>query len=280
MNNRIDISYRMLLQRRGFIGLLVAASMGRLAAGLLPFSLTAVFVQSQSFLTAGIVSLLFMLASSVTAPVRGRMIDQYSPRLALPVMTALATLSLVLGFVYLRSSSTSMYGVFWVLFAACVAPLNSVVLRSTWSIIASNEHERRALHALDSVLEECVFVCSPLLVTVLWVLIGPQWAILLGAATISMGTLLLFYFAYRSGRKVVAVFEARLQAKVSRSHFRKPIVMTAQGMALSVPMLCFALVIGFSSLAFAAWSTVYVVVAFTGVLAAATSAGGIIGGLI
>ncbi|WP_143481862.1 MULTISPECIES: MFS transporter [Pseudomonas] len=275
-----SVSYKSLLSRRGFVGLLLSASLGRLAAGLIPFGLTAVYMQEDEFLSAGVASICFMFASSLTAPVRGRIIDRYSPKVILPVMTFLTAISLFFAFVLLRSNDTIYHGTFFVLIASAVAPLNSVVLRSTWSIVAPNEDERRALHALDSILEESVFVCSPLLVAVLWSFIGPQWAILLGSATVLLGTLLLFYFAYRSGPQVIDVFEAKTLPKVVVRYFKKPIAMTAPGLVLSLPMLSFAFTIGFCNIAFSAWSSFYSTVAFTGVLAAVTSVGGIVGGLI
>ena len=274
------VSYWSLLLRRGFSGLLVAVGLGRLAAGLIPFGLTAVYMQEDQFLSAGIASICFMFASSLTAPVRGRMIDRYSPKVALPIMTALTTVLLCCGFLLLRSDEAGYYGALLVLLASAVAPLNSVVLRSTWSIVAPNEDERRALHALDSILEESVFVCSPLLVAALWALMGPQWAILLGAVAVLSSTLLLFAFAYRSGEQVIVVFESRTLSKRCPGFLKKPILLTSPGLVLSLPMASFALTIGACSVAFAAWSSFYTTVTFTGVLSAATSVGGIVGGLI
>lgn len=278
--NGSNVSYMDLLSRRGFIGLLLAASLGRLAAGLIPFGLTAVYMQGNDFLSAGVASICFMFASSLTAPVRGRIIDRYSPKVALPVMTLLTTISLCFGFILLNDGDALYYGASCVLVASAVAPLNSVVLRSTWSIVAPDEDERRALHALDSILEESVFVCSPLLVAALWTFMGPQWAILLGSAIILFGTLLLFYFAYRSGSQVIDVFEAKTLPKKAPRLFKKPIVLTASGLVLSLPMLSFALAIGFCNIAFSPWSSIHSTVAFTGVLAAATSVGGMVGGLM
>lgn len=80
-------SYRTLLAKGGFPGLLLAVSVGRLSSGLLPFGLTALFVQGERYLSAGIVAVCFMFMSSSTAPWRGRYIDRHGARRALPLFS-------------------------------------------------------------------------------------------------------------------------------------------------------------------------------------------------
>lgn len=280
-----QVSYRALLAKQGFAGLLLAVSVGRLASGLIPFGLTAVFVQGASYITAGVVSMCFMFITSFTAPWRGRCIDRYSPRRMLPLFAASSVLVIGLGFVVLHFAVGKVFGVFLVCIGSALTPLNSVVLRSIWSLIAPSEAERKALHALDSLLEEGVYVLSPLLVAALWLAVGPDWAILLACFAIAAATGLMFWFGRSAGPDVAAVL-----AKTNHDHPGSSggkqskrglaVIFTPPGLALTIPMFGFALSMGFGGITFAAWSSMYYVASLTGVLAALSSLGGVVGGLI
>jgi len=269
-----------MFMKPGFAGLLFSISLGRLAAGLIPFGLSAVYLQNEQFLSAGIASVCFMTLASFTAPWRGRIIDRYSPNVTLPTMAVAATVLIIVASLLFDNFTGSYWGVFFVLLASLVAPLNSVVLRSVWSIVAKNEAERKSLHTLDSTLEESMFVFTPLLVALIWSTIGPQWAVALGGVAIAMSTASMFFFAYRAGSDVIAVFERKSVAPETEEASKGSIVMSAAGLALTMPMFGFALVIGFCNISFAAWSSSHVTVSFIGVLAAVTSLAGVAGGLL
>ncbi len=71
------ISYRTLLNKPGFVGLLFAVSVGRLASGLVPFGLMAIFAQGEKFMLAGGVSAIFMLVTSLSGPWLGHDANVY-----------------------------------------------------------------------------------------------------------------------------------------------------------------------------------------------------------
>lgn len=266
--------------RPGFAGLLLSVSLGRLAAGLIPFGLSAIYLQNDKFLSAGIVSVCFMIFSSLTSPWRGRIIDKYSPRNTLPVMALLTTILIVSAAFFFNDVTGSLLGFFLVMVASLIAPLNGVVLRSVWSIISKNETERKLLHTLDSTLEECVFVCTPLLVALVWSTVGPQWAIALGGLAVAMSTVSLFFFAFRAGRDVWGVFGKKATKSETQNTLKKSLLISTGGLALTIPMFGFSLVIGFCTISFAAWSSSHVTASFTGILVAVISLAGIVGGLL
>lgn len=279
-----SVSYRALLAKRGFAGLLLAVCVGRLSSGLLPFGLTALFVQGDQYLSAGIVSVCFMFATSATAPWRGRYIDRHSARLALPRFALISIACVTGGFAMLHLSHAKLIGAELVTVGAALTPLNSVVLRSIWSRIAPDEGERQALHALDSLLEEGIYVLTPLLVSALWALVGPDWAILLAGFSIGGGTFLLFRFAQYAGATVSIVLDETHDVPAvsadSKRRTRRLLVFTQPGLALAGPMFGFSLTMGVGAIAYAAWSSAHYTASLTGVFASLGSAGGLVGGLV
>lgn len=276
------ISYRGLLRLPGYAGLLLAVCVGRLASGLIPFGLLAVFVQSDSFMSAGVVSVCFMLASSFSAPWRGRLIDRRSAYRMLPRLALAASGAHVAAFVVFQAGGPSLLGAALVCVGALFAPANGAVLRSIWSQVAPDESHRKALHALDSLLEESVYVLSPLLVGSLWFTVGPKWAILAGAAASVLGTGLLFWFARRAGETVWAQLMRQSPSK-SGTGGRGPmsaVVFTLPGLSLAIPMFGFAMAVGAGSITFAAWSAQFHVVSLAGLFAGLGSLGGVVGGFL
>ncbi|WP_255370213.1 transporter [Roseateles sp. YR242] len=266
----------------GYAGLLLAVCVGRLASGLIPFGLLAVFVQTNSFMSAGVVSVCFMLASSFSAPWRGRLIDQHSAHRMLPRLALAASVTAVAGFAVLHAGGSSLLGAALVCVGALFSPANGAVLRSIWSSVAPDESHRKALHALDSVLEESVYVLSPLLVGSLWFTVGPDWAILAGSSATVLGTGLLFWFARRAGDQVWAQLMRQSPPKGGkRGHGpMSAVVFTVPGLSLAVPMFGFAMAVGAGSITFAAWSAQFHVASLAGLLAGLGSLGGVVGGFL
>ncbi len=275
-------SYRTLLAKPGFAGLLLAVSAGRLASGLIPFGLMAVFFQTDKYLSAGVVSVCFMLAASLSAPWRGRLIDRASAQVVLPWLAAASVIANALAFLALHGGTSMVPGVALTCVGAALAPINSAVLRSIWSAISPDEMERKALHALDSTLEECVYVVAPLVVGSLWFMVGPSWAVLAGGIAIALGTGMLFFFARRAGEEVWRVLQHKSAPASGESATakRRGVVFSPAGLALTIPMFSFALCMGMGSIAFAAWSAKHYAASFTSILAALGSVGGVVGGLL
>ena len=274
------ISYRTLLNKPGFVGLLFAVSVGRLASGLVPFGLMAIFAQGEKFMLAGGVSAIFMLVTALSGPWRGRCVDRYSARRALPLLACASGTAIALGFAAFHFAANAWVGVALVCLGGAMVPVNGAVVRSIWSLIAPSEAERKAMHALDSLAEESVHVLSPLVVAAIWLLVGPDWAVLLGCLAIGGGTGLLFWFGHAAGPEVAAVLLRKNPPKTKNLLAKSGIVFTPAWIALTLPMFGFAMCMGFASINFAAWASTNYVTSLTGVLAAMTSVGGIVGGLI
>ena len=138
-----------------------------------------------SYGLAGAVAASALLAEAVAAPRLGRSVDRYGQRRVLLISLAVhsvGTLALVL------SAQLSAPG--WTLFAAAALsgaaalPVGSLV-RARWSALVGGSSSLEAAFALESTLDELVFVLGPILVTALALGVAPG-AGLLGALLLTV----------------------------------------------------------------------------------------------
>src|SRR5262249_35257961 len=127
----------------------------------------------------------------VCGPYKGRMVDRIgAARLLIPMVIPFAAAAS--GAALLAHSDIVLLfppALVLTTAAAVLAPPNSAVLRSTWTAIADNDAQNTRLHSLDSVVEEATFVVAPLLTSGIWLIIGPQWAVVIGAGCALTGTI-------------------------------------------------------------------------------------------
>jgi MFS family permease len=221
-----------------------------------------------SYGLAGAVTAALLLGEAVAAPRLGRLVDRYGQRrvllLSLAVHSA-GTLALVL--------SAQLSAPTWTLFAtaalsgAAALPVGSLV-RARWSALVSNSPDLNAAFALESTLDELVFVLGPMLVSFLALGVIPG-AGLLGALFLTVvGSLALAL--QRRTEPATAGSRDRSSTPAIRTPGLQVLVMTfvATGMvfgALDVAMVAFASQVGSPAAA--------------GVLLALVAAGSLVAGL-
>ena len=221
-----------------------------------------------SYGLAGAVTAVLLLGEAVAAPRLGRLVDRYGQRrvllLSLAVHSA-GTLALVL--------SAQLSAPTWTLFAtaalsgAAALPVGSLV-RARWSALVGNSPDLNAAFALESTLDELVFVLGPMLVSFLALGVIPG-AGLLGALFLTVvGSLALAL--QRRTEPATAGSRDRSSALAIRTPGLQVLVMTfvATGMvfgALDVAMVAFASQVGSPAAA--------------GVLLALVAAGSLVAGL-
>src|SRR5215210_4723275 len=168
----------------GFVARL-SISMRALGAVLMVSELTG------SYGLAGAVAAAALLGEAVAAPRLGRLVDRYGQRrvllMALAVHSA-GTLALV--------ASAQLSAPTWALFAtaalsgAAALPVGSLV-RARWSALVGGSPALEAAFALESTLDELIFVLGPVLVTALALGVAPGAGLLGALVLTSVGSLAL-----------------------------------------------------------------------------------------
>jgi MFS family permease len=279
-------TYRALLRRPGIVGLLTSAMIGRLASGMVPFGAVAAFTDQGRPALAGFAFAIFLIGVALTGPWRGRLVDRRGAGAVLPGLSVAFTVLVIIAAATLGRLPVMALAALGL--AACLAPPNSAVLRSVWTATARTDDENRALHSLDSVLEEVVFVISPLLTSAIWVTAGSRWALVVGAVAALAGTGLLVTVARTAGNHVWDVFQGHgsppdQQPGATSSNRprgnRAGIVRSRGGLALLLPMAGLGVALGATAVALPSWAKAHDSAAFSGVLLAVISAAGVLTGL-
>ena len=150
---------------------------------------------SGSYAVAGAAAAAFAAAAALGGPLISRLVDR---RGAWPLLLQLACIHAValLAIVALgRAGSTAGAVIASFAAGACVPPVGAV-MRALWSEVL---HDRPDLvtvaYALDSALVEVAFVAGPLLVAGAYAASGPEYALILSAVLVVVGTLLFSQIA-------------------------------------------------------------------------------------
>ncbi len=277
------LTYRALLTDPRITSIIAAVTIGRLAAGMVPFGMIAVFTSQRELGLAGASFTAFLLGAAVSGPYKGAMIDRFGARRLLVPM-AFAFTAAAAGAAALAVSGHPQLlptTLVVIVFAAVVAPPNSAVLRTVWTEIARDSDENTRLHSLDSVIEEGTFVVAPLLTSGIWLVSGAHWAVVAGGLCALVGTVWFQHNINLLGANRV-IQGSRPAGK--RSGTRGPgvlrLLLSRNGIAVLIPMAALGIAMGALSVGFPAWALERFYVEFAGVLMALASIGGIMAGLI
>lgn len=173
-------SYRKLFSIPGAFKFSMAALIGRLPAGMI--GLAIIFPLSSilgSYANAGIVAAATMSGMAFAAPFSGRLVDRYGQRNILvifAVLNLLSTLSLIVCTKY-----AAPFSVLCLMGAVCGASRLSTgtMARTRWAFVIPKKNityykeTLQAAFAFESVLDEIVFICAPILATLLCSFVHP-----------------------------------------------------------------------------------------------------------
>lgn len=161
-------SYRHVLRRPGTVSFSTAAVLARLPSSMVTLGIVLlVAAASGSYGLAGTVSAVYVLAQAAVAVLHGRWLDQYGQGRVLPltVLVYSASLSVMVLSVQEEWSLVTTY------VSAAVAgaslPHVGASVRARWSYVLDDPREVQTAYALESVLDEVVFMVGPVLATVL-----------------------------------------------------------------------------------------------------------------
>jgi MFS family permease len=198
--------YRSILVLPGALAFSAAGLLARLEIAMVGLG-SVLLVQrlTGSYALGGAVSATFGVSCSIVAPFVARQVDRHGQarmlRLAAPVHAAML-LALVLAAVL--SAPRVLLFVFAALAGASQLSVGSLV-RARWAGLLSGTERMQTAFALESVLDEVVFIVGPIVVTLLATLVHPAVGLLVAAASAVAGAFLL-------------AAQARTQPPATRDH--------------------------------------------------------------
>ncbi|MEV6676216.1 MFS transporter [Streptomyces erythrochromogenes] len=171
--------------------LLAGTLLGRLPNGMAPAALVLLVTHSGgSVAFGGILSALYILASALSQPVKGRLLDRHGQtRVSGPAALINALSLLTLATVSARSQpvlATALVA----LAGTCTPPLEAG-LRALWSSVLPDPGQRRVALAADTGSQGLLFVAGPMLAAFLASQYGPGAALAATAATGLTGSLIV-----------------------------------------------------------------------------------------
>ncbi|HET8978309.1 MAG TPA: MFS transporter [Solirubrobacteraceae bacterium] len=261
--------YRSVLSAPGCARVYATALLGRLPQGMSSLAiLLLVRAHTGSYAAAGVAVGAYALASAACAPVQGRLVDRFGRVRVLAPAALLQGLALA-GLV-LAASATAPAAALIALAALAGAMLPSLApaVRALLREMLPDAATRESAYALESVIQELIWITGPLVVAVVITFMSPAGAVLLSGAVCLMGTILFLRTpVVRAARpRPVTVQRAPVLAIPALRVLLGPIALMGAGLG--------AIEVGIPSLALHAGSR-----PSSGLLLALWSLGSMVGGL-
>jgi len=262
-------AYRSVLRSPGAPRLVAAALVGRLPQGMLPLAvLLTVQAATGSFAAAGAVVAAYMVTAGLAAPVQGRLVD----RLGQTAVLVPCTVVFATGFTAVAAGAAAGLPPGALAGLAALGGLGNPplapCLRALWAAMPDRDALLERAYALDSTLQELIFITGPLLVSLFLAVRSPT-AALVAAAALSVAGTLLFATAPASRR-----WRGEPRARHWAGALRAPGIRTVVGLA---PLIAGS--IGVVEVAVAAFAERRGQPGAAGVLLAMWSVGSMAGGL-
>jgi MFS family permease len=189
---RTGSTYRAVLAMPGALRFCVAGAVGRMPMAMFSLgSLLLVAALTGRYGLAGLVSAAGSVSYAVCSPQVARLADRYGQRRVLRPTAAVFTIAtaVFVTCVELRAPA-------WVVLAAdalagAAMPSLGSMVRARWSALLGSAPGLGTAYALESVVDELVFVVGPALVTVLATEVQPAAGVITAAAACALGTLAL-----------------------------------------------------------------------------------------
>jgi predicted MFS family arabinose efflux permease len=205
-------SYAAVLRTPYALRTVLPALVGRLSYGIVFVCLAVALTRATgSYGWAGGALAGFGLAVAALAPVRARLIDRYGPRRVLPVMAcAYAALLTALAAAAWQSAGRGLLLGLTVVAGTCAPPLGPT-MRVLWNRLVPDAELRQRAYSLDTVAEELLFVCGPLLAGAFIAVGRPAAGVVASAVLVVCGTAGVVSSPALSGRCGMSADEAAVR---------------------------------------------------------------------
>jgi len=183
-------SYRHVLSTPGALGFSGAALVARLPIAMVSLGIILLVEQSTgSYGLAGTVSATYVLAEAAMALVHGKLLDAYGQARVLPLASSLfgASLALMVMAIELDWPRALVYA--FAAGAGATLPQVGASVRTRWAHVLDQSRDVQTAFALESVLDEVVFMAGPVLVAFLATAWDPVAGLAVAIVTGLVGTL-------------------------------------------------------------------------------------------
>ncbi|MEU6722008.1 hypothetical protein ABZ897_62150 [Nonomuraea sp. NPDC046802] len=179
------------LRRPAAATLLGYLVVGRLAGAAFPIAFVIVLAATRGYAQAALLQGVLVAALAGSAPFRARVLDRVGTRRALLPQCVISTVATVA--LAVCAGQPHVSGAVIALLTLVVAlstPALDAAVRTSWRRTATSDAEVKALHALDSIIEEAGFLAGPPLAATLMLTLDVQTGIIVIAALMRAITLL------------------------------------------------------------------------------------------
>lgn len=183
-------SYRGVLSRPGALRFSVAALVARLPIAMVGLGIVLLVEGATgSYGLAGTVSATYVLAQAAVALFHGRLLDGYGQSRVLPLAIAAFGVFLSLMVIAVEQQWPLAMTYLFAALAGASLPQVGASVRTRWAHVLDGPRDVQTAFALESVLDELVFMVGPVLVTALATLWHPAAGLAVAVATGLVGTL-------------------------------------------------------------------------------------------
>lgn len=180
--------YRVILTLPGASAFVVAGLIARFPISM--YGLGAVLlVQSRtgSYFKAGVVSAAFAIAAAVGGPITSRFADRLGQNRLIPLLLSFHVSTLLVT-IFLIIQNVNLFVIILIgVISGATVPTVGPFVRARWKKAAKNSSQQNTAFAMESVVDEIIFIFGPPLVTILCVVVYDALGLLLAAVLVTIG---------------------------------------------------------------------------------------------
>lgn len=268
------------LGRRPVRGLLTIAFLARTAGAVLPITLLLSLAHTYGYARASAVTGGYTAVLALLLPLRGRLLDHYGARRTLTVMGLCAMTLMALVAVSAGHRWPWWSTLLLVTSASLSSPPLNAALRASWRQLVTDPQQLKAVHAADSILEEAGFVLAPLTAGVTVLALGPQHAYTI--TVVCYLTVIAAYLLAAHRHQLGARTPTPARPENHGGRLRRWLGPLAQPRIrrIMIPLMVMGCVFGGTGIFVPAYAQHLGATEWIGPLLAATSLGGVIGGIL